>query len=108
MNEAPMDNKIENVRVSISEADMKDGKNVDGSKGKICNNCGGYGYTMALKGGRLPCTQCEQTGAQEMTMRELQTIVVGVAGDLQLLRKALLETLQSHGKTINLKEKENG
>lgn len=36
--------------------------NVDGHKGKICNNCGGYGFTMNIMGGKLDCQDCEGEG----------------------------------------------
>lgn len=44
----------------------------DGSKGAVCNNCGGYGFTNGLNGAALGCQHCEQTGIQLPSRLELQ------------------------------------
>ncbi len=98
-----MDEKIENVKLHIAPADIAEGKNTSGQFGKICNNCGGYGYTMALKGGRLPCHYCDSTGVAEISNRELQAENMAIKKDLDLLRQALIQTLEGHGVTIPTK-----
>lgn len=52
--------------------DQAAGKNLDGSLGKICNNCGGLGWTMVLTGGKKNCDDCDKTGIATMSRRELQ------------------------------------
>lgn len=100
--------QVEEVKLNVNQADISEGRNLDGSKGAVCNNCGGYGYTIKLKGGRLPCSFCKQTGAREETKEELQEKIArqgiqinGLINDLTLLKKALLETLQVKGLEIN-------
>jgi hypothetical protein len=46
-------------------------KNEDGSKGPICNNCGGYGFTNTLTGGSFGCKECDQTGIALPSKREM-------------------------------------
>lgn len=50
----------------------KAAKNVSGSLGAICNNCGGIGWTMILGGGKKNCESCDMTGIATMSRRELQ------------------------------------
>ena len=50
-------------------------KNADGHLGPVCNNCGGYGYTLTLTkagGGSLGCSACDQTGIAQPSKKELQ------------------------------------
>lgn len=47
-------------------------KNETGILGKICNNCGGYGFTNNLQGSSSGCFRCDQTGVQKPTVEELQ------------------------------------
>lgn len=46
-------------------------KNETGTLGKICNNCGGYGFTNNLQGQSSGCRDCEQTGVAKPTVIEL-------------------------------------
>ena len=39
-------------------------KNSDGHLGKICNWCGGYGFTNNITGGSSGCHKCNQTGVE--------------------------------------------
>jgi len=86
--------KTETVKIHMSEEILNSGKNLDGAKGPVCNNCGGYGFTMKLKGGKLPCNDCDQTGAVTVSNRELQELVFGLAHDIKMLRNALLKDLK--------------
>lgn len=45
-------------------------KNVDGHLGPICNNCGGYGFTLSANGSK-GCLYCEQTGIELPSKLEL-------------------------------------
>lgn len=49
-------------------------KNTDGHLGPICNNCGGYGYTLTF--GSLSssagCHACNQSGIAQPTAQQLQ------------------------------------
>lgn len=40
--------------------------NRDGSRGPICNNCGGYGFTSLMSGGHQPCQFCNESGVGEV------------------------------------------
>lgn len=91
--------KVEEVKININPNVLNERKN-NGAMTKPCNNCGGYGFTLALKGGRIPCLQCEQSGNSEMSNRELQTLILGLYKDMSLLKKALLETLSNQGLTL--------
>lgn len=44
-------------------------KNVDGSKGKICNECGGYGFTYGIRS-FIGCIPCKQTGVQPENLEQ--------------------------------------
>jgi hypothetical protein len=47
-------------------------KNETGILGKICNNCGGYGFLNTLSGTSSGCMPCGQTGVAKPTVEELQ------------------------------------
>lgn len=83
--------------------DAGPGKNTDGSEGIVCNNCGGYGYTIKLGGGKLPCNDCKQSGVKELSKEELQKKVFNLEQDIMLLRRALMEDLGFQGKPIPAK-----
>lgn len=52
-------------------------KNADGRLGKICNNCGGFGYTLHLiSGGSAGCYHCNQTGVEAPSNHDLQNEIV--------------------------------
>lgn len=78
---------------------LKEGKNTDGVLGDKCNNCGGFGFTMSMKG-KLGCNQCDQTGVRLPTNRELQDQISVLKKDLSILKKALLDTLGMNGLSI--------
>jgi hypothetical protein len=46
-------------------------KNSDGHLGKICNWCGGYGFTNVITGGSRGCPKCDQTGVEPVSNEEL-------------------------------------
>lgn len=46
-------------------------KNADGRLGKVCNNCGGFGFTLHLTQGSAGCMYCGQTGVAQPTNAEL-------------------------------------
>lgn len=50
-------------------------KNETGVLGKICNNCGGYGFTNNLQGQSSGCIQCNQTGVEKPSVDDLQNQV---------------------------------
>lgn len=47
-------------------------KNSDGHLGKICNYCGGYGFTNLITGSSAGCPKCNQTGVELVSVEELQ------------------------------------
>ena len=47
-------------------------KNSNGKLGKICNYCGGYGFTNNITGGSGGCIKCGQTGIETVSNFELQ------------------------------------
>lgn len=98
--------KPREIKLHINPNLIKDAKNIDGVLGEKCNNCGGFGFTMNTKGSKLGCGQCEQTGVRLPTNRELQTQISALKKDLHLLKKALLETLQTKGLSIDTNIKE--
>lgn len=81
------------VRLTIDPTKLKEGKNVTGILGEKCNNCGGFGYTLSLKGGNLDCQVCEKTGVKLPTIRELQTEISAMKQDLHNLRQAIIKEL---------------
>jgi len=98
----------EPTRILINTDSLPEPKNIDGVLGEKCNNCGGYGYTMGIKGKSLSCEECERTGVKLPTRRELQTQISEIRKDLQMLRKAVLATLEAGGLKIKTPVKKNG
>lgn len=103
-----MQDRVEEMKLHIDPRVNNDAKNRDGHLGQPCNNCGGYGFTMALKGGRIPCNYCQQTGVQKLTTDDLNVLVFeqgkqinALIKDFEMLKKALLETLQTKGIVID-------
>lgn len=80
-------------KVFINTAILPKGKNLTGILGEKCNNCGGYGYTVGLKGTSINCKDCEGTGVKSPTIRELQNQISDVKKDLDNLRRAIMKTL---------------
>lgn len=78
----------------------KGAKNIDGSKGEKCNNCGGFGYTLGLRGEKLSCKECDGEGVKLLTRKELQNQVFDLKQDLKHLKQALIETIGTHGLKI--------
>jgi hypothetical protein len=62
----------------------------DGSKGPLCKNCGGYGFTNSITGGSPGCQRCEQTGIEPVNVQELQKQV----SDLTKLVETLVEKIK--------------
>ncbi len=91
-----MPKKVEEIKIHMNPNIVEEAKNRNGQLGQICNNCGGYGFTMNIKGGKLDCLACNKTGVKVLTLSELQAQVNLLRNDLTLLKKALLETLQTH------------
>lgn len=98
--------KVKEIKLHINPSLISKAKNSDGHLGEKCNNCGGFGFTMGLKGTILQCKICEQTGVKLPSLRELQTQISNLKKDLHLLKKALLETLLTKGITIGTNVKE--
>lgn len=92
-----------NFKVVIDPAMIVPPKNLDGSLGPKCNNCGGFGYTMGLKGKTIQCAYCDATGVKTPTNRELQDQVSEIKDDLKKLRKALIENAKMNGIKIKTK-----
>lgn len=91
------------VRVFMDSSILDGAKNTNGVAGKKCNNCGGFGFTMGLQGNKLDCKYCDKTGVELPTIRELQDQISLLRQDLFMLRKALIETLESRGMVIKSK-----
>lgn len=68
--------------------------NARGILGPICNNCSGFGFTYTLKGKKLPCYACHETGVS-VDVVDLQKQVI----DLTRLVKMLYTELQKKGLT---------
>jgi hypothetical protein len=96
--------KAKDIRLHFKPEDMEHQKNTTGTLGAKCNNCGGYGFTMKLGGGRLDCKYCEHTGVKEPTPREIQEQISGINSDLRELKEALLKTLVGQGRDLDAKE----
>jgi hypothetical protein len=61
----------------------------DGSKGPLCNLCGGYGFTNSITGGSPGCQRCEQTGVEPVNLRELQQRVEELTQFMAEVKKLL-------------------
>lgn len=98
------------VKINIGPDVFKDAKNISGKNGEKCNNCGGYGFTMGIKGEKLPCKDCDETGVKAISNRELQARVIALETNMENLRQAILKDLGFQGRAIpsRLKEKKNG
>jgi hypothetical protein len=95
-----MKKKPVEIKLRLDPNLNKDAKNLHGQMGAKCNNCGGYGFTMSIQGAKITCQDCQQTGVRELTNRELQQQIISIGTDLQGLRQALVETLESKGLMI--------
>lgn len=51
-------------------AEQKQGKNVGGELGKVCNYCGGLGWTKVITGGQKNCNDCQGTGVVKPAVDE--------------------------------------
>lgn len=87
-------------RIAIDPTSLPAPKNTNGVLGNKCNNCGGFGYTLGLNSKQLVCVECESTGVQLPTKRELQTQISDLKKDMFELKKALISTLHMNGKTL--------
>ena len=81
------------IKLVIDPVMLPQAKNANGILGEKCNNCGGFGYTMSIKGNSLSCSECEQTGVKLPTRRELQNQISEMKQDLHNLRKAILDSI---------------
>ena len=96
------------IRVVIDPLLLPSAKNVNGVLGEKCNNCGGFGYTIGLKGTQLNCVDCEKTGVKLPTRRELQNQISEIRKDLHNLRKAILDSIGIKvAKPNGIKQEEN-
>lgn len=82
-------------QIHIVPQNLPPAQNLDGAKGGKCNNCGGFGYTMGLKGVTLNCTFCQGTGARQVSPAELEARLSAVEQDLAMLRQAILSTVEA-------------
>ena len=89
--------KSKKIEIHMDPSINADAKNIDGIEGYKCNNCGGYGFTMNIKGGRIPCKDCDQTGVRLPDNRELQNQVSRLSREIDGLKKALIKTLADGG-----------
>lgn len=80
------------LEVNVDEMRARS-KNTDGHLGPICNNCGGFGFTLTLggPGTSAGCKSCDQTGVAAMTNSELQKMVVKMAEDLSEFKKLIIK-----------------
>lgn len=62
----------------------------DGSKGIICNYCGGYGFTNNMTGGSNGCIRCNGTGIEPISTHELQRQI----NDLRTGQQEILDLLR--------------
>lgn len=82
----------------MPEVDFKQlspNKNADGHLGPICNNCGGFGYTLGLKGerGGGGCHQCNQTGVATPTNQDLENRVASLETEIRGLKNLIIKEL---------------
>jgi hypothetical protein len=92
--------KTRDIKLHLNSNILDEGSNKNGEIGEVCNNCGGYGFTMNIKGGKLPCMHCKKTGVKELSNQELQKEVYNLKKDIQLLRRSLMNDLGFHGRDI--------
>lgn len=90
----------EKVKLIIPGSIIEERKN-EGSLGKVCEKCKGFGFSMKLKGGRTVCKECAGSGIGYVDVQNLYIRVGRLEADNSLLRKALLETLKN--KNISIK-----
>jgi hypothetical protein len=71
-------------------------KNTDGHLGPICNNCGGFGFTLTFGGvsNSAGCKDCDQTGVASMTNAQLQKEVIGMKQELAELKNIIINALK--------------
>lgn len=89
--------KKDNFRLVIDPEKIPPAKNLDGSKGKVCGNCGGYGYTMKLKGGTIDCVDCATTGVGAEGIKDMQEKMKSMENEIKTLKKAVIEELRKQG-----------
>lgn len=72
----------------------EDIRNARGIQGPICNRCSGFGFTYSLKGKKLDCQECHETGVG-IDVVDLQRQVI----ELTRLVKVLYDELRAKGLT---------
>ena len=92
--------KEETIRIDTDR--LPPGANLDSSKGEKCNNCGGFGYTVGLKGTKIDCQLCGKTGVKQPTLAELAARMTTLEVDNRKLKKALIATLEAVGAPMPL------
>lgn len=85
------------VRLAVDPAQLPKARNTDGSKGKVCGNCGGYGYTLKLKGGTIDCFECAATGVGAEGIKDMQEKMQSMENEIKTLKKAVIEELRKQG-----------
>lgn len=84
------------LELEVKEDYTQHQKNTRGDLGPVCNNCGGFGFTLTIGGtGSAGCKDCHQTGVAAMTNHELQAMVVSMKSELQDLKRLIIELAQS-------------
>lgn len=90
-------------RVFFDADSLEPAKNLNGQVGPVCNNCGGYGYTMHIGNkeknitpGAKGCAECDGTGVALPSNREIQNQLSELKNEFNSLKKAILKVAE-HG-----------
>lgn len=82
--------KEKTLNVDVDKLKKQGAKNTRGELGPVCNNCGGYGFTLGFNGS-LGCHYCNQTGVAAMTNHELQHQVVNLGKQMVELKELIIK-----------------
>jgi hypothetical protein len=68
-------------------------KNTRGQLGKICNNCGGFGFTLSFgkDSNSNGCQRCDQTGVEPVDTHELQRQFIELSKQVVELKEIIIK-----------------
>lgn len=92
--------KKKNVKFVVDPGLYPKPLNLNGSKGKVCYNCGGYGYTLKLGGGKIDCVDCAGTGVGAEGIKDMQEKMKNMEAEMTTLKRAVIAELKKQGKII--------